>query len=414
MRGNWPVCCNFFRPSDVSATAVANNNLISLKGSGSSDLFDVAKKLKAALVSKAAGKLNSVQQRGINLNHTLLLLYQKKYDECKEAIATMSAQMPNSDVPPLISAAILHREKKVDEAIRTMQEYINRFSNAPEKTVRVQLSLAQLYMNQSNPQEAIAVLKDTPVRCEPALVAAQVSILQKTAQVSECIKVFDDSIAHWQKSSSEAAKSKLIILLNKSAQYKFANNRFAEAAQGFEQLVRLDPNNKDHLASLVNALSHFDIAKAEQFSSQLPLIDVRDIDAAALDSVTVNTFKAKKHTLVPLASVDEDSGAQDKEKKKKKKQVKRRNKPAKKMDPNKKPDPERWVAKKLRTNFKKKQQTGMRSQGSTNTEAQQKLQHQQGAKAAATPTPSSPSKPSSSSVKPPSSGKQKKVNRIRK
>lgn len=152
------------KPSDASALAVAANNVISITGTGGADLFDTAKKLKLATSSKVAGKLTSAQQRAINLNNSLLLMFQKKFDECREAIAQVSVQFPDSDIPPLMTAALLYKEKKYDQAIGTLQDYMSKYGKQLDKTMRTHLTLAQLHIYQGNFEQAIQVLNTIAIR----------------------------------------------------------------------------------------------------------------------------------------------------------------------------------------------------------------------------------------------------------
>jgi signal recognition particle subunit SRP72 len=366
------------KPSDSAALAIAANNVTAITGTGGTDLFDTAKKL--GIAAKAVGKLTSTQQRAVNLNNALLLMFQKKYDECRTAIAELSKQFPDSDIPPLISSALLYREKKYDEAMQVLQDYIQKFQTS-EKTLRVQLTQAQLHIFQGNFEQAITALRNMTIRHEPAIVGSLISLYQKVNQPAGAILVLDESIQYWKQrfdKGEKQVKSKLLTLLNKSAEYKMSNNKYEEAAATYEMLVKVDPDNKEHLAALVNAFSQYDVSKAENYSEKLPSIDVSDINAESLEAENVSAFKAKKQHVEVLNERDVVmQQAQEQDKKKKKKKKKKKTKLPKKYDVNKQPDPERWLPKKQRSTYKKKGAT-MRSaaQGSSNVNVQTKLQHQ--------------------------------------
>jgi hypothetical protein len=69
---------------DAVAVAVAANNLAAIQVGAS--VFESAKRLKLATTDKVQGRLTTKQQRGIHLNNALLLLLQKKFDECRQLI----------------------------------------------------------------------------------------------------------------------------------------------------------------------------------------------------------------------------------------------------------------------------------------------------------------------------------------
>lgn len=64
------------RPSDAVVTAVAANNIVTLRHDH--DLFDSLKKIKSATTPATEGKLSTAQKRAIHINHCLVLLKMNK------------------------------------------------------------------------------------------------------------------------------------------------------------------------------------------------------------------------------------------------------------------------------------------------------------------------------------------------
>ncbi|KAL0483037.1 signal recognition particle subunit SRP72 [Acrasis kona] len=341
------------KKGDAVAVAVAANNLATIQSTAS--VFESAKKMKLAATDKVQGKLTTKQQRGVDLNHVLVLLLQKKFEECRQLIS----QLPlNSDVTPLMLSALLYQEKNFTQAIETLKNAITQDPN----NLRLKITLAQILIQRDQPQEAAQVLSSSSIRHEPAVVSLLVKL-------TDDVDVLNQSVEHWKslfKNDKNNAKirSNLVHISRAAADLNSQKEQFNDSAQVYETLVSLDPNDKYLLAYLVDALSYSDVDKAKTFASKLPKMDVEGVNAELLET--------QSSTLIKPSRV-ENAKVEDKDKKKRRK--KRHNKPPK--DTSGKIDPQRWQSKK-----KKKKQapaaTGFGSQGSSNDSKSASLQHQKG------------------------------------
>jgi signal recognition particle subunit SRP72 len=71
--------------------------------------------------------------------------------------------------------------------------------------------------------------------------------------------------------------------------------RYQEAAQDYEQLVKVDPLDTQAISGLVSAYSHYDIKKAEQYETSLPEInsgEQMDIDVDSIERIVPGVKKS--------------------------------------------------------------------------------------------------------------------------
>ncbi len=130
-----------------------------------------------------------------------------------------------------------------------------------------------------------------------------------------------------------------------------AAGRHKEAAASYKILYELNPTDMDALCSLIMETSHFDPDVAAKYEAKIPALQHpsgKAPDAAALENLSVPTFKRKQ-----VVSAESQTPEAD-QKKKQKKKKKRKNKAPKKIEPGTVPDPERWVPKFERSTFKGK------------------------------------------------------------
>lgn len=345
------------KPSDAVSLAVAGNNLISLEYDDDTNVVEIEKKMKLATTSKVEGKLTTWQQRGINVNQTLLLIKKKKFDECRELLQKLQKQYPESDVPSIISAAILYKEKNYDEAQKSLELFIQQKPGDAESLLRVQLSLAQLHIFRNNFDEAISLLKSLSSKFSPGIVGTVVALYQKKNNYDESVRVLSEAIEYWKSQKGAQAESNLISLLNASAQLKIKEGKIEEAIQTYKSIVELDPENKKFVAALVNVLASVDLNRAEQYAAALPDIQSSEIDVDKLERDSVRSLND-----ISVSKIDLRAGESQLKKKSRKK---KKNPQPKNFDPTKKPDPERWLPKKERAAYKKLHGESRGHQGSS-------------------------------------------------
>ncbi len=80
------------------------------------DIFDSLKKQDKALGTDDS-KLSVRQRSVLHLNRCLLLLVGKQADKCREELEVLIQQMPDSEYPHLVLAALAYREKNPARAV---------------------------------------------------------------------------------------------------------------------------------------------------------------------------------------------------------------------------------------------------------------------------------------------------------
>ena len=77
----------------------------------------------------------------------MLLLYMGKYDECQAAADELRATYPTAAMPVLIVAALLAKQKKVDESISVLQKFV---AANPDTAAEAHLTIAQVLLNEGS------------------------------------------------------------------------------------------------------------------------------------------------------------------------------------------------------------------------------------------------------------------------
>lgn len=164
------------------------------------------------------------------------------------------------------------------------------------------------------------------------------------------------------------------IVWRKTAEFHLKGNEPSVAGESLEELIKIDPENRQTLAQLVLAYAKFDLKKALASSRKLPRFnyDYGSVDVDALESsaflgakhatrtaaVTASHGKAtpRQNKIVsptaPKGSIPSEALSENSVVIKKKKKRKNRHKP-KSFNPDVDPDPERWLPRRERIGYRK-------------------------------------------------------------
>jgi len=93
----------------LAVKAVCSNNIVTLR---EGDKFDSLRKLQKLRNEAVQSRLAPIQLQIIGFNHCLLLLSMNKSDECRQLLESLRTQYPKNDLYPILSSAILQKEKK--------------------------------------------------------------------------------------------------------------------------------------------------------------------------------------------------------------------------------------------------------------------------------------------------------------
>jgi len=270
-------------PSDLAVVAVATNNSVAL---GSDKKMQASRKLKHILTEQVQKKLNAVQKRAIDFNYCLSLLEMNKYDQCRDTVNSLQQRYPDSDVPALIGASLLFKEKKIDKAKEKLQEFATAY---PKSSTKVQIALAQMELQQGNIKDCIITLKSiTALAKKPAMIATLVKLYEQIHDNDGAIQVLDEGLKNLKENNDG-----YLQILRKNAEFKMNCKRYKEAAQMYEKLLEINRNDLEALPLLVMACSCFDSSLAEKYSARIPVPDLEQINADELENLSIATVKKK-------------------------------------------------------------------------------------------------------------------------
>lgn len=217
--------------------------------------------------------------------------------------------------------------------------------------------------------ESIGESDHADVRYAPGLVALAVALYRTQNRKKDIRDELGRAAAYWQSipknSSTTLLREAGVELLHSSKP-----SDLSTAGAAFERLVSHDPDDKVAHAGLIASYATTDYPKVESHLSSLSSVDklTAGIDVSALLDAGVPSFPAlqvsapekKKRKAddgeTPAAADAKPAAAQpsasDKTKKKKKPRL------GKNYDPNVKPDPERWLPVRDRSNYRPKGKKG--------------------------------------------------------
>jgi len=352
---------------DVTVLAIACNNSVALRSEGKS-LFDSLKRINIASKESLEHKLTRKQSIAIAVNKVLLLLQAHKLDEARREVAALKKANPDHPRVLIAAAAISYHEKKYKACEEVLQGFLQQDPGNDE----VALALVQLYSEQQKTDKAVEALGKLPLetRVRPAMLGTIVALQQKLKAPEKAIAALREAIAHWKKQEDEEATFAQVLRIASSAAMRLKDSAFAaEAYQLY--LQRVDGTDTDALCGLVQALSSTDIAKAEEYVKRLKLPSFDHLDPEELEQAAIPKIsrQPKKRNIEEGDEVAEEEGGDDgttvidkdaarklriKEKRKRKRKILY----PKNFDPENPPltapDPERWLPKRERTEYKKR------------------------------------------------------------
>jgi len=299
----------------------------------------------------------------------------------KESLPTISSSKCDLGV---FSAAAVSELKTGREALRKILPQLEKRPN----DVGLLLTIIQLYIQLQNPMPALNLLEaffkrleaaNTPdhadVRFAPGLVALAVSLYRIQNRHSSLRSELAKAAAHWQKRAAPSATGNGNPLIREAGIELLRSSHpadLAAAGEAFSYLVTAQPDDRAATAGLVASFATSDFGKVKPYLDALPPVDKLtagvDVESLINSGVAVLPAKAaapsKKRSLDETASDDKEKHQQQQQQPASKKP--RRRKLPKDYDPEKKPDPERWLPLRDRSSYRPKGKKGKkRAQEST-------------------------------------------------
>lgn len=338
---------------------VASNNVLVLNKDR--DVFDSKKKVKVLANAGNIKKLTRAQKVVILYNRALFALQTNQLEQCRQILAEMKSTYAKSEQTVLAVAGLLNRERKVPLAVELLDGFLKMM---PTAQPLLWLTLAQLYSGQGNTAMVTTVLESLPsLSSHAGVVCTLVTLHTSIGNTDQAINVLDRTISFWSGITlTPSLKSLLRSIILYSAQYKLDHQRPQQAAIDLEKLCRIYPDDLKVQARLIAAYSRFDSHKAESASKSLPQFSgAKGVNIDALEQMP--SFRhTQRHQQKPTAAAKQGLGTategSGKDIKKPPKKRKRKSKQPKNMDPDKKPDPERWLPLRERSYFRKGRKRG--------------------------------------------------------
>jgi len=363
MQGRTNEACNLYnsvlkqRSSDAAVLAVASNNIVTLNRD--QNIFDSKKKIKTATATELNHKLLSKQQTAIALNHALLLMYSGQGDICRKVVRQLLQKgTKNKEELTFVLVATALREKKIEEAISTLSDFISS-NNSKSEALRSSLALVQLYLQQGSVSQAIDALKtlDCSLCYRPGIVATVVALLKNLEDKEAAVDYLDAAVTFNRKENSMDSAS-LEVLMRETASAMLAIGQNARAVVILEELRRIHPKDMRVLAQLITAYAAIEPIMAQEVSQDLPSpeemaqgVDVDTLEAHCFASGPKYNAKRKDADKVKEGSPIVGKATELIQTTKNKRR-KRKGKLPKNYDPKVDPDPERWLPRKDRSTYK--------------------------------------------------------------
>ncbi|KAK9820199.1 hypothetical protein WJX72_007419 [[Myrmecia] bisecta] len=364
---------------DEATFAVAQNNALVEKaatlipGSQQQKRFtaESAKKLES-LVDKSARlqltqsletRLSDAQKECIHCNRALLLLLAHKTDACREIVTALLQRYPGSSRVAMLHAALLSRDGRHTDADAILSKLA---ASQAEEALQPRLMRTQMLLAQQQPAQALTVLAsvgDIELQHRPAVVATRVTLAEQVGDVAGAVEAVEEALGWWKGSMRDGAAAKAearLWLLQQLAQLQLKAGMTEQANSTYQELRSVDPNSpacSRILGQLARTSAQADPANAIALEKQLPPIgSLAGIDVGKLESAAVGSTGFRKQKGEDGAARKRpagDVGEAPKEKKRRKKKI-RLPKGFDPENPGPPPDPERWLPKWQRSDFKKK------------------------------------------------------------
>jgi len=330
------------KSADEVVTAIALNNVIAIRKEN--ELLDSSKKYRTVSSQNLGKKLTVAQKKTIEINGVLLSLYMNKYTAAIEQADTLLKKYPNEEILKLIKPAVLYRQKNSSEALKELENHFNENKDS----LKLCLNVAQFKIQNEDYEGALSTVEtylqnsNIDINENSGLLSFVLWLYEKCGKIEKALDLLQTYIDNNADNENQTLVKKLI-------DFKLHCNNPEEAAKDYEKLVKADPTNIQAISGLVIALSKFDIKKAEEYEQFLQTDKLNEL-IAGLNIDNLETSYASNKTYKKIVN----QSIANNEKPRVKKPRKRKPFVPKNFIPNFKPDPERWLPKYERSNYKSK------------------------------------------------------------
>lgn len=360
------------KPSDYGVIAVANNNI--LAANKNKNVFELKKKTKVLQSEPVMAKLTSWQKRAVNanINQINALNAPTKEEALKLCNKLISEHPENVETTILLKAAILMKNKNLDSAIDVLEEHLKKSTGSK---LRMGLAMTQLYLNMGKYDKACEALKSLKEDMfHPGVVSALVTIMTALGDTAGASHVLQSAV-DWNNKNKKLA-CELTALWQHASDLHLKRGQLKLAVHSLEELLKIKPDDHKVLSKLTIAYAKINPTKAytycDRIRSDINLTPNLDVNYLESSSWMMGLKAIKKVT-----KEHQSPGTPFVKKTKKNENKKKRKKLPKNYDPSVTPDPERWLPKRERSNYKRKKDrrnkdtVGKGSQGAASSSADQ-------------------------------------------
>ncbi|KAK3308671.1 uncharacterized protein B0T15DRAFT_524980 [Chaetomium strumarium] len=364
---------------DGSTKVVARTNALVLQAESNPYM---AQRLAESLPEiKGNDRLFEYQSSILRRNKYILDLQMQKFPGVQKSTSRILSKEPVPAISSskcdlgVLGAAAASRLQTGRDALRHILPLLE---TRPDD-VGLLLTVIQLYVQLENPGPAINLLEaflkrletaTTPdhadVRFAPGLVALAVSLYRTQGRHSAIRRELANAAAHWQKKTERSSPSGPGTSLLREAGIELLRSShpadLAAAGEAFSHLVAAQSADRTAKAGLVASLATTDFSKVEPYLNTLPSVEdlTRGVDVAALLEAGVVVAPAPAHAQ-PARGKKRPLEADlqvTREKQQPAAKKRRRRKLPKSYDPDKQPDPERWLPLRDRSSYRPKGKKG--------------------------------------------------------
>lgn len=170
--------------------------------------------------------------------------------------------------------------------------------------------------------------------------------------------VLKECVDWYKKNKTASSSGDLTDMWRQAANFHLRGGEAETAASSLEELLKSSPSDEKVLAQLVIAYAKYDAKKAQEASKRLPALDslTNNVEIDALEATNwMMSTKAAKKTGSTTGRSDQSPSTPGSEPQNLKKRTHRKRKPKlpKNYNPDVKPDPERWLPKYERSNYRR-------------------------------------------------------------
>ncbi|KAK3378188.1 hypothetical protein B0H63DRAFT_525435 [Podospora didyma] len=362
---------------DVSTKALAQCNTLILQAETNPYM---AQRLAQSMPEGTGNdRLFKYQTSVLRRNRYIIDLQAQKFDGVRQSTAKILAKVA---VPSISSTrcdlGVLNAAATCE--LQTGKEALRRILPLLETRpydVGLLLTIIQLYIQLHNPGPALNLLEaffrrlesatttdHADVRYAPGLVALAVALYRLHGRHSAIRNELAKAAAHWQKKrggSTPAVVGSGDSLIREAGVELLHSHHpadLAAAGEAFSYLVAAQPGDRTATAGLVASFAISDFAKVEPHLDALPpvekLIEGVDVDALIEAGVAVPPAPPVSQS-TKKRPIDDNGADKQPQPATKKRRVRRL---PKSYDPDKKPDPERWLPLRDRSTYRPKGKKG--------------------------------------------------------